>query len=143
VNPAVAASYYEAFCNVEVAGHEQFHIEMFDQHLHQRYWYNGTTDALVWNDGIGRGGGRKTVQWWTDIAWGGGGSWSFQDYGATAWGLASGSYSSLGGTLWANIWEQCEVRADGSSTAYWQVQWNPLPFWHIHPRFYGGWPPDW
>jgi hypothetical protein len=99
-------------------------------------------------DGIGPGGGRKTVQWWTDVLWGGSGNWSSADYGSRALGWAWGSYSS--GPYWANLYQQCEVFWDGSAIGYWQYQWKvpgcltPFgPCWHIHPRVYGGYPPDW
>lgn len=141
--PAVPATqtYYQWYCNIEVAGHEQFHIEMWDQHLHQRYQYNGSTDVRLMYDGIGRGSGRKTVQWWTDVLWGGSATWVGIDYGSRAEGDAPGYYSS--GPFYADVLEICTVYASGSWSWYWRVRYTKPPGWHLHDREYGGYPPDW
>jgi hypothetical protein len=129
-----------------MALHEWFHIEVVDQHLHQRFGYNGY-DVWVYFDGAGRGGGIKTVQWWTDALWGGDADWVAFDYGNVVDAVADGDYTS--GPYWAWIWQDCQVYADGSWTAYWDTdRITPacIPFvgcWHFHPRVTFGYPPDW
>lgn len=126
---------------MEVAGHEQFHIEMFDQHLHQRWGFDQAGRMDIYYDGVGSGGGRKTVQWWTDVVWGGSAYWLAYDYGSWGYGQAKGHYTS--GPFYANIDEWCYVYDSGWWDGYWYVKWRKLPLWHLHTREYAGYPPDW
>lgn len=152
-NIASHAAYAQGICNVEVAGHEQAHIEMWDVHLHQRYGFEG---HYVWIkfDGMGSGSGVKTVQWWTDVLWGGGAtSWSgTAEGGPIGEGRTYASFESAG-LYWSDVEAICTAWPDGSSTGYWSASYNaPLAFsncifgqlcWHVHGRIYGGTPPDW
>lgn len=144
----------EQFCNIEVAGHEQAHIEMWDLHHHQRYTFDGHY-VFVKFDGIGPLAGRKSVQWWTDFFWETeSSSWTGSTAGSTI-PTASRAFADFdSGPYYAEVLTTCETRPDGSSYGWSEANYNrPIAFsvcgpgnigcWHTHARIYGGAPPDW